>query len=484
MKLEKLLEGVAVVNATACMDAEITSITDSSREVMDGGLFIAVVGYSTDGHRYIPDAISRGARIVICEKEMPQGTEWVQVQSARTAMAQIAANFYGRPAEKMKMIGITGTNGKTSVTYLLKAVLEKTTGKKVGLIGTICKMIGDEVLHGERTTPGAMELQSVLKQMYDSGCAYVLMEVSSHALAQERTAQIPFEIGAFTNLTQDHLDFHGSMEEYAQAKALLFRQCKNGVFDTDTKYAQTMMHDATCTRMTVGWQKPAELMGKNIVLESDRIEMDVCCDEECHHLRVGIPGRFTVSNCLLVLGIAKQLNLGLQEAVEALSQAKGVKGRIEVVPTPGYDFTVLIDYAHTPDGLQNVLRSVRDFAKARIITVFGCGGDRDNTKRPTMGKDAAELSDLVIVTSDNPRTEDPMKIIGDILGGMKNTNTPYIVEENRRKAIRLALRLAEKDDMIVLAGKGHETYQILGTEKTHLDEREEVAEALCEMQSH
>lgn len=482
MKLEELLQGVEVLETNAAMDTEITGVTDSSRDVTEGMLFLAVTGYATDGHRYIPDAVQRGAAVVVCEREMPEEIPWVRVKDSRAAMAVIGANRYGRPAEKMQMIGVTGTNGKTSVTYLLKHLLETATGEKVGLIGTIHNLCGDEVIEGERTTPGAIELQGLLAKMQQSGCKYVVMEVSSHALVQRRTDGIDFAVGAFTNLTEDHLDFHHTMEEYGRAKAMLFTRCRKGVFNLDDAAAKTMMAAATCESRTVGTKQDASLRAENVVLASDHVQMDVCEGDKRETLTVGIPGRFTVSNCLVALGIARALGLELNTAVRALSTAKGVKGRIEVVPTPNCDFTVLIDYAHTPDGLENLLRSVRDFSKKRIITVFGCGGDRDRTKRPIMGRIAAEHSDLVIVTSDNPRTEEPMAIIEEILEGMKDSKTPYIVEENRRKAIRIALRSAEKDDMILLAGKGHETYQILGTEKTHLDEREEVALALCEMQ--
>ena len=382
----------------------------------------------------------------------------------------------------MQIIGVTGTNGKTSVTYLLKTLLEKALGAKVGLIGTIHNMIGEKILPGERTTPGAMELQGLLAQMREEGCSHVVMEVSSHALVQGRVDEIPFEIGAFTNLTEDHLDFHHTMEAYGKAKAILFTRCRKGVFNAEDPAIGVMTEHASCTKYTVGLTPKADLYGDRIDLEPDHIEMDACEGESRERLTLQIPGRFTVSNALVVLGIARNLGIPLHEAVCALSQAKGVKGRIEVVPTPGKDFTVIIDYAHTPDGLENILKSLKDFCKGRLIAVFGCGGDRDRNKRPIMGSIAAKYADYVIVTSDNPRTEDPMKIIEDILPGMKEAKTPYIVEENRRKAIRVALRSAKKDDMILLAGKGHETYQIIGTEKTHLDEREEVASALWEMQ--
>ena len=335
----------------------------------------------------------------------------------------------------------------------------------------------------ERTTPESFELQGLLAQMRDAGCIHAVMEVSSHALVLHRVDGIDFRVGAFTNLTEDHLDFHKTMEEYCRAKSLLFGRCERGVFDIDDASAAKMIDAARCSVYTVGESERADLRGKNVSLGSDHIEMDVCGGQETAHLRLNIPGRFTVSNALVALGIAVQLGIPLEDAAQALSQAKGVKGRIEVVPTPGKPYTVLIDYAHTPDGLENVLRSVRDFCKGRLIAVFGCGGDRDRTKRPIMGEIAAKLADYVIVTSDNPRTEEPMAIIDEILAGMKDTKTPYTVEENRRKAIRLAMAEAKKGDIIVLAGKGHETYQILGREKTHLDEREEVASALWETET-
>ena len=296
---------------------------------------------------------------------------------------------------------------------------------KVGLIGTICNMVGDERLETERTTPESFELQGLLARMRDAGCTHVVMECSSHALFLHRVDEIPFAVGAFTNLTEDHLDFHKTMEEYGKAKAILFRHCAEGVFNLDDPSAQTMMEQAACKCFTVGCTERAELRAEHIDLAADHVAMDVVEGTQRAHLRVGIPGRFTVSNSLVTLGIARKLGIGLDEAVRALSGAKGVKG-------------------------------------------------------PKMGAIAAEYADLVIVTSDNPRTEDPNAIIREILAGMEGTKTPLLVEENRRKAIRLALQQGQKDDMIILAGKGHETYQILGTEKTHLDEREEVAAALCE----
>lgn len=481
MKLGELLKGIDVLQTNAAMDMEISGVCSSSREVGAGEMFVAISGYQTDGHRYIPDAIARGACVILCEKELPQEVPWVQVASSREALARLGANWYGNPSDAMQIIGVTGTNGKTSVTYLLKTLLESALGAKVGLIGTICNMIGEQRLPTERTTPESFALQGLLAQMRDAGCTHVVMEVSSHALALHRVDCIDFTVGAFTNLTVDHLDFHKTMDAYREAKTLLFQKCRRGVFNLDDPVAARIMADASCKAYTVGTKDTANLRAEEVELGSDHIAMTVREADASARLRLGIPGRFTVSNALVALGIARCLNIELQTAADALCAAKGVKGRIEVVPTEGEDFTVLIDYAHTPDGLENVLRSVRDFCKGRLIVVFGCGGDRDKGKRPRMGEIAAEYADLVYVTSDNPRTEEPMSIISEILAGMKDTTTPYVVESNRRKAIRYALHSAQKNDIVLLAGKGHETYQILGTEKTHLDEREEVASALCEM---
>ena len=481
MKLRTLLEGLPILAQNADMELEITGVSYDSRRTKPGDLFVAVSGYATDGHKFIPMALQRGAAAVLCEHSMPEDAPWIRVRSARAALAQLGVRWYGAPAKSMQMIGVTGTNGKTSITCLVKEILEKSCGAKVGLIGTIRNMIGEEALETERTTPESFELQGLLAQMRDAGCTHVVMEVSSHALELHRVDGIRYQVGAFTNLTEDHLDFHGTMENYRRAKAKLFTMCEHGVFNLDDPTAEKMIADASCTVYTVGTGN-ADLTAREIELGSDHIAMQVCEGAETARVRVGIPGRFTVSNALVAIGIVRQLGVSLADAAQALAAAKGVKGRVEVVPTPGKPYTVLIDYAHTPDGLENLLRSVKDYCRGRVILVFGCGGDRDKTKRPIMGEIAVKYADFVIVTSDNPRTEDPMAIIRDILSGISGTKTPYAVEEDRRRAIRVALRCARKYDMILLAGKGHETYQILGTTKVHLDEREEVASALCEME--
>lgn len=480
MKLSDLLSGVEVLSSTAPATLEITGVAYDSRKVKPGNLFVAISGFATDGNQYIPKAMELGAAAVLTDREPSSEVPYVLVESARLALALLGANWYQHPADKVKMVGVTGTNGKTSATLLLKSVLEQVTGEKVGLIGTIQNMIGQQVIPTERTTPESFELQGLLHQMVQAGCKYVVMEVSSHALALERVGGIHFEAAAFTNLTEDHLDFHGTMEAYAETKAMLFSRCDTGVFNVDDHYCGTMQKNATCKAITTSLKTDADLTAKDLAMEADHVQFVLCDGEKEYAVRVGIPGLFTAYNSMTVLGLSKALHLPMDKAVEALAKAQGVKGRIEVVPIPGQEFTVLIDYAHTPDGLENVLSSVRGFCKGRLIAVFGCGGDRDRQKRPIMGKIGLEQSDFVVFTSDNPRTEDPMAILDDILAGAEGTKTPYTVIENRRKAIRFALENAEKEDIIVLAGKGHETYQEINGVKHHLDEREEVASWLTE----
>ena len=481
MRLEELLKGIQVAAFNADLNTEITGVCYDSRQCGAGQLFVAISGFAVDGHRFIPAALEKGAAVVLCERTPEVPCCYVQVDSARLALAQLGANWFGHPADAMKIIGVTGTNGKTTTTYLLKSVLEKTIGAKVGLIGTIQNMIGEQVLHTERTTPESFELQQLFAQMRDAGCTHVIMEVSSHALVLERVGGVQFAVGAFTNLTEDHLDFHKTMSEYAAAKALLFRHCDRGVVNVDDSWAETMAKDALCPIMSYGICTDAELTAKNVRQFSDHIELDACYQGDVCPVSLGIPGGFTAYNCLTVIGCALQLGLSLPVIAEALRTAQGVKGLVEVLPTPGTDYTMIADYAHTPDALENVLRTVRGFCRGRVVVLFGCGGDRDPIKRPIMGKIGVDNADFAVITSDNPRTEDPNAIIADILKGVEGTKTPYVTIENRPEAIRWAMRNAQPDDIIVLAGKGHEDYQEINHVKYHLDEREVVAEYLAEL---
>jgi len=479
MKLKELLQGIPVLETNADLQMNIETVAYDSRKVTAGSLFVAISGFASDGNRFIPMALEKGAAVVVTAKKPAADIPYVLVESDRYALAMIGTNFYGHPAESMTMIGVTGTNGKTSVTLLLKHVLERTLGAKVGLIGTMENLVGDEVVPTERTTPESFELQALFARMRDAGCTHVVMEVSSHALTLDRVGGVHFDVAAFTNLTEDHLDFHKTMEAYCEAKAELFGRCDAAVINADDSYAHRMMTKAACPVTTYSLQQ-GTLCAKNLELHAEGIRFDAVHGETVMPVSLGIPGKFTVYNALAVLGVADALHISLADAAAALATAKGVKGRIEVVPTPETPYSVLIDYAHTPDGLENVLTSVKDFCKGRVIAVFGCGGDRDPIKRPIMGRIGVTESDFAIITSDNPRTEDPMAIIEDILKGVSEDMGDYIVVSERRNAIRYAMDIAKKDDIIILAGKGHETYQEIGGVKYHLDEREEVAAHLKE----
>ena len=484
MKAVELFDAINITKVCGDMNIEISDVCYDSRKAKPSCAFVCIVGYETDGHKYIASAIEKGAALIVVQNgsdipKLPQNITVVYADNTRITLAQLGAAFYGHPEEKLQIIGVTGTNGKTTVTSLVKSVLEF-HGKKTGLIGTNANMIGDVVLPTERTTPESLELFALFADMVKAGVEYVIMEVSSHSLDLFRVYGIRFCVGAFTNLTQDHLDFHKTMENYANAKKKLFSVSDAGVVNTDDACGKEIYEEKACpmTGFSVGGS--AELSATNIRVSSQGVLFDLAINGEQHKVRLCIPGKFSVYNALTALGIVACAGIPMKSAVEALMFAKGVMGRCESVYT-NTDYAVIIDYAHTPDGLSNIISTVREFTEGRVITLFGCGGDRDRTKRPEMGKIAAKLSDYLIVTSDNPRTEQPASIIEDIMEGVKTENCPYTVIENRREAIAFSLSFAQKGDSIILAGKGHETYQILGKEKTHFDEREVVREALLSL---
>jgi UDP-N-acetylmuramoyl-L-alanyl-D-glutamate--2,6-diaminopimelate ligase len=482
MKLIDLIEGIEIVESSADFEMEISSVSYDSRTVQPGSMFVAVKGYESDGYDFIDSAIHSGASCILCEKKPAVDVPYVRTVHMRRALSIVSANWFGNPARQMKLIGVTGTNGKTTTTNLIKKIIESCSDQKVGLIGTNQNMIGETVFAAERTTPESYEIQKLFRQMADEGCAYVVMEVSSHALVLDRVYGVPFELGIFTNLTPDHLDFHHTMEEYGAAKAILFSSCRLGIINLDDSHAQAMANAASCPVYTYSAEKDeADLVAKDIKFRADSVEFIALTIGKLQRIELAIPGMFSVYNALAAIAAALNLGLELPEIAEALKECSGVMGRAEVVPT-GRDFTVIIDYAHTPDALENIIRTVREVADGRVVTLFGCGGDRDKTKRPVMGKIAADLSDFVIVTSDNPRTEVPEEIISEILTGMTGTETPYVVIENRREAIGWAIGHAQENDVIILAGKGHETYQIFGKEKIHFDEREVVADFLASLE--
>ena len=478
MKLNDLLKDIPVLAMMADPEQDICGISYDSRKTKPGDVFVAVLGYESDGHRFIPAAVKQGAAVILCQKAPEEEIPYVLVEDSRLALALLSRNYFGDPAAEMCIIGVTGTNGKTTSTLLLKHMLEQCLGAKVGLIGTTGNMIGDELLPSERTTPESYELQALFAQMRQAGCSHVVMEVSSHSLVLHRVAGIRFEVGVFSNLTQDHLDFHGTMEAYAQAKAKLFENCSKAVINYDDSWSRVMMDAATGTVLSYALDSDAaDLLARDIRLQPASVKFCAVTLGEIARVNLGIPGRFSVYNALAVIGCCMQLGIPLEEAAESLGSAKGVRGRVESVPTDG-DYTILIDYAHTPDALENVLRAVRETAQGRVVALFGCGGDRDRTKRPVMGAIGTELSDFAVITSDNPRTEEPQAIIDDILSGVKLSKKRYLAITDRVEAIEWVIEHHQKGDVIVLAGKGHETYQEIHHVKYHMDEREIVAQIL------
>ena len=472
MKLSKLLCNVPTRGAYQDMD--IKGVAYDSRRVRPGFLFVAIRGYQTDGHKFIESAISAGAAAILAEEEVPCWVPVLVAEDTRKALALVSSVWFGEAHKRMRFIGVTGTNGKTTVTYLLKRILEL-SGRKCGLIGTNQNMIGDRILPAERTTPESYELHELFSQMAEEGVEDVIMEVSSHSLALSRVHGILFEAGIFTNLTQDHLDFHGTMEAYLAEKAKLFGMSRYGIVNGDDPAAEKLTQSASAEILRYGIRSECDLRATDVRMYARGVRFHVDCRGMGAEVKLGIPGEFSVYNALAAIGAALMLGVGMENVVNGLALSHTVKGRAEVVPLPR-PFTVMIDYAHTPDGLQNIISAVRGFAAKRVITLFGCGGDRDKTKRPKMGKIAAELSDFCIVTSDNPRTEDPEAIIRDILAGMVGYEGKFDVVTDRREAIAHALSIAGEDDVVILAGKGHETYQIVGTEKRDFDEREILRE--------
>ena len=460
-------------------NTEITSVAYDSRKVSKGALFFCIPGYKTDGHKYAGDAVERGAAALVVTRELDIDVPQVVVGNSRRAMALMSREFYGRPDEKLKMIGITGTNGKTTTTYMIKSVLES-AGEKTGLIGTIHNMIGKKEIPTERTTPESPDLFALLAEMAVEDCVNVVMEVSSHSLVLERVAGVTFDVSVFTNLTQDHLDFHGTFENYAAAKKMLFAQSLKAALNTDDKYHEVMMEGLECEFSLYGIKNHADVYAKNIEITAKGVTFDMCSKMGMVPVSLRIPGIFSVYNSLSAATACLLLGKDLESIKTGLEAMPGVDGRFEVLDTADLPFTIILDYAHTPDSLENTLKTVKQFARGRVIPVFGCGGDRDEEKRPIMGEIAGNLADFAIITSDNPRSEDPFKIIKAIEAGMIRTECEYVSIENRREAIKFSIENAQPDDIIVLAGKGHETYQEISGVKYPFDEKVVVAQLLAE----
>ncbi|MFT3952150.1 MAG: UDP-N-acetylmuramoyl-L-alanyl-D-glutamate--2,6-diaminopimelate ligase [Oscillospiraceae bacterium] len=475
MNLHRLIADIA---QTTLPDTEITDIVSDTRGVITAGtLFVCVAGKQFDAHTMAAELLAKGAAAVVVERDLGLERQ-ILVSDTREALSALCAAFFGHPERAFQLIGITGTNGKTTITTVLKEVLTG-FGFKVGLIGTRQNEIGNEIFHTERTTPEPYELYALFRKMADAGCDYVVMEVSSQGLAQKRLGPCRFAAAAFTNLTQDHLDVHGTMEDYYQAKKLLFGLCDKAAVNIDDAYGARLFDEITCEKASVSTTRKADFTARDIRLHAGGADYTIAGVQGAYPVRFGIPGVFNVMNTAQVLAVLVQMGFALERAAAAVSVAHGVRGRAEVIPT-GRDFTVLCDYAHTPDAIENIMTAVREVATGRVVCLFGCGGTRDAKKRPLMAQAAARHSDFLILTSDNPRDEEPERILDEIEAGLSGVTVPYIKITDRIEAIHWAVNNAQKDDVIVLAGKGHEDYQILaGGVKIHLDEREIVAQALA-----
>ena len=469
MLLSELLKGINILSEYE--DREVSNVTDKTLEISKGCAFVCVVGARFDGHSFAENAINQGAAAVIVSRDLGL-KEQILVENTREAYAIMCKNLWGAAADRLTLIGVTGTNGKTTTAFVVKDILAE-LGVKSGLIGTVKNMVGDKEFHTELTTPDPYDMHKLFKMMVDDGIEYCVMETSSQAFHQMRLAGIHFVVGAFTNLTQDHLDYHGTLDEYKKCKKNLFINCDKAIFNNDDEASAFMREGIEAPATDYSINENSYYKAENVKLFSDRVEYDLNGKKVVFH----IPGGFSVYNSLTAISVVNNLGFDLEKVINAAFYAKSVSGRVEVLKT-NTDYSVIIDYAHSPDGLEKAINAVRGFTKGRVITLFGCGGDRDKTKRPKMGRIAAELSDVVVVTSDNPRTEDPEEIIKDILEGIDAENKEIITITDRSEAIKKAISIAEKDDAILLAGKGHETYQVIGKERVHYDEREVVAEIL------
>ena len=482
MKILKLLEDIEIIDIRGIeriIDAEIEGISSNSKNIRKNYVFIALKGERVDGHLFIEEAIQNGAIAVIGENEILGDFPYIRVLDSKKAYAFISSNFYGNPFRYIKTIGVTGTNGKTTTVNLIGSILEA-DGERVGIIGTLGAKLGNEILPTEFTTPEQLLLAELYSKAKASGISRIVMEVSSHSLVQHRVDAINFEGAVFTNLTQDHLDFHKDMEAYFQAKRRLFEmvsKVENGimVINTDDPYGERLVREFEANHpITYGIKKPAMVTARNIKTSPEGLFFELAIGGESFNVRSKLLGEINVYNILSAIGYIYAIGRSIDRAIDVIRDFNPVRGRLERIDL-GQSFYVFIDYAHTPDALERVLRVARTFGK-RLLVVFGCGGNRDKTKRPIMGDIATKLSDLAIITSDNARNEDPMRIIEDIISGITKDN--YIVKEDRKEAIEHAINIAEPEDVIVIAGKGHETYQIFKDVTIHFDDREVAIEAI------
>lgn len=483
MKLADLLKKLKYTCVKGTADVDITTVAYDSRRVERGSLFICIKGAVADGHRFAEMAVNKGASALVVEDDVavPENVTVIRVKDSRYALACISAEYFGNPADKLKVIGITGTKGKTTTTYLVKSILDS-AGHKCGLVGTIETIIGDKVIKASNTTPESYVLQDYFKQMVDCGCDCVVMEVSSQGLMLHRTAGFTFEIGIFTNIEPDHIGphEHKDFNDYLHCKSLLFKQCRHGIVNIDDKHADYIINNASCDIVTYGFSEKADFRAANTKLVSGKGYLGIDYDlqgKENMRVEIDLPGKFSVYNSLTAIAICSYFGIDSNTICDALKDAK-VKGRIEMIKVSD-DFTLMIDYAHNAMSLESLLTTLREYNPTRLVCLFGCGGDRSRDRRFSMGEVSGKLADLSVITSDNPRTEEPLAIIDDILVGIKKTTGKYTVIPDRRKAIEWVIHNGQPGDIIVLAGKGHEDYQEINGVKHHLDEREVIAQVLA-----
>lgn len=486
MKLNQLLERLDYQVVQGSDSIEITTLINDSRKVEAGSVFVCISGAVSDGHQYIPDVAAKGAAAVVVERdvEVPVNVTVIRVEDTRYALALMSAAYFGYPAEKLKVIGITGTKGKTTTTYMIKSILDS-VGYKVGLIGTIEAIIGDKKIPAANTTPESYTIQQYFAQMVEEGCDCVVMEVSSQGLMLNRTAGIPFEIGIFTNLGHDHIgpNEHKDFDDYKRCKGLLFKQCKVGIANVDDPYFRDVFQGATCRTETFGFSEEADLRAENVQLISRPGYLGVAYHVSGvmdFDVEIDIPGTFSVYNSLTAISVCRHFNVPVEKIKEAFRKAK-VKGRIEMIKVSD-DFTLMIDYAHNAMSLESLLTTLKEYHPKRLVCLFGCGGNRSKDRRYEMGEVSGRLADLTIITSDNPRFEEPQAIIDDIKTGIGRTDGKYVEICDRKEAIRYAIEHGQPGDVIVLAGKGHEDYQEIRGVKHPMDERVLIAEVLKELE--
>ena len=491
MELKKILAGLEGLKVKGSLDIEINNVRNNSNDVSTNDMFVAVKGFDSDGHEHIEEAINNGAKVILAQedtinknviKEIKDDVTLVLAKDTRYALAICACNFYQNPSKKFKLIGVTGTKGKTTTTYMIRDILEK-KGIKVGLIGTVASYVGDrKIANNENTTPESLKLQEIFSKMLEEKCEVVVMEVSSQSLKLERVAGCDFDIGIFTNLSEDHISAkeHPDMEDYFNSKVKLFKMCKKGFINADDVYATRIPKLAPeCRISTYGIDNHCDLLAKDITVTNQYVDFKVKIGDKNERVKVSIPGRFSVYNSLAAIAVALGFGATADNIKDALLDIR-VPGRSELVDNK-LGLTIMIDYAHTPTSLEKILSSVKIYTKGRVISVFGCGGDRDKNKRPMMGEVSGRVADYTIITSDNPRTEDPEQIVKDVEEGIKKTNGKYECIVDRVEAIRKAIKMANKRDIIVLAGKGHEQYQEINKKRYPFDEVEIVNRIINEI---